>query len=319
MGRALTPAVGEDVGQVLTAVRRLQREWPGEVQLQLHAKDSAYNAHSYLFRQAFPDVPSAVYQRLSQAALLISGAVVLRDELMDEVDVSDVRRSLLRIQAMEYEGLQIWHELFPSGSGFWHTYRRLVSDYARVNLEAKRFATGELPWSRFSVDFATELARCNAGLACSTIAALAELSSAKHHREPLIESVHHYNVARQFWDDVCDWKDDLRRGQPSLVLARAHQARPDLAARQQQGEPCREFTREVYYSGHLTFVLELALEHIDAAERSLTNVPRLDWHDLLGILRGNCIALLEDVNRIVDRNLQVAATGDVDGTTRASA
>jgi hypothetical protein len=229
--------------------------------------------------------------------------------VLDGHSGSDLPRATLRIQAMEFEAYRIFQRHFPPGALFWDRYRDLVALTARVNLFADRFIRGELPWSEFTEERALDLANHTAALACSTVDAMAEASGHHEYHATLRLSVERYNVARQLWDDVCDWKEDLGKGCPTLVIARVFQARPDLAQRPRDEAFLKDFAREAHYRGHVSYVLKLALNHVASAEQCAAALPQLMWHQLLASVRASCEKLRADLEEIVERNLRRAAGG----------
>jgi hypothetical protein len=309
MGEDLSDIAGRDLPPILDELRRLDRTWPTGVALAFHAPQSIYNFHPYLFAGAFGDVGPEALRDLSVAGALVASAVCVRDGLLDGRAGPDAPLAALRVQAMEYEAYRVWARYFPPGSGFWERYRALAVEYLAVSLRAARHAAGELPWSAFDEAFGIELARGTAALACSSVDALAELSGAYEHHERLRCSLQRYNVARQLWDDACDWKQDLLAGTPTLVIARVMASRPELCERPRDEALVREFARAVHYGGHIRHVIGLALEHLADAARLAAPLPTLPWHRVLEHLGRRCTALRADLDAIVERKLRSAAPG----------
>ena len=313
MAEDFSEIMRQDLPRILEALRHIEERWPGRLSLSFHDRRSVYNYHPYLFREAFPGIEPRTLQDLSLAALLIAGAVCVRDGLLDGRAGADAPRAALRVQAMELEAYRAWARHLSPHARFWERYQALAAEYARVNLEAARFASGQRPWSAFDEGFATALARGNSALACSTVDALAELSGALEHHERLRSSIERYNVARQLWDDVCDWREDLLMRAPTLPIARVMAARPDLADHPRDEALLREVAREVHFRGHLRHVLGLALDHLAEAERLAAGPPALGWHRVLATLRESCEALRADLEAIVARNVRGAPTAPPPG------
>lgn len=295
----------ERVREILECLGELEERWPERGFLTFHPPASVYTYHPFLFWESFPRASGEEMRDLSLASMLVAGAVCLRDKIMDG-PTAGATRAALRVHAMEYEAHRIWSRYFPPASSFWSKYRELTSAYARVNLKARRFASGECPWAQFTDEFARELGASNAGLACSTVDALAELVGPAEHYEPLRRSIQHYNAARQLWDDACDWKEDLTGGGATLVLARAFAARPELEGRKRDDAFQREFAREVHYRGHIRYALGLALDELTLAEELAAPTPAPLWGALLAHLRRACEELRADLEGIAARNLQRA-------------
>jgi len=278
------------------ALKHLPEDWFEE--LNLNTESGIYDGYPYLFLSAFPSLTLSDVQPLARAGRIFAQSLFAYDHMMDGLSSAT---SALGAQAMQFESYHLLYQLFPPDSPFWKRFRRYMSEYANACLEEQRFAVGERPWREFTQPLAIEIAAAKTGIAKATIAGLTELAGDDSLLEPLIESIHCYYVARQMWDDLHDWKEDLQTGIPSLLLSRLLHERPTQEEWQKASD---QLARELYYGGHAQYVLELALDSLDEADDLTADFPQLLWRRALAEMRRQCEALLDDVGRIVRRNLQ---------------
>lgn len=288
--------IQRQIESTTAALNHMQEDWFEE--LTLNTENGIYDGYPYLFLSAFPSLTLSDVQPLARAGRIFAQSLFAYDNVMDGFSPAT---SALGAQAMQFETYHLLYQLFPPDSPFWKRFRRYMSEYANACLEEQRFAAGERSWREFTEPLAIEIATAKTGIAKATIAGLTELAGDDSLLEPLIESIHHYYVARQMWDDLHDWKEDLQTGIPSLLLSRVLHERP---AQEERKAALDQMARELYYGGHAQYVLGLALDSLDAADDLTTDIPDLLWRRTLTEMRRQCEALLDDVNRIVRRNLQ---------------
>lgn len=279
----------------------LQPRWPRDVELGIAAQGSIYHGYPYLFLGAFPSLASTPerVEPLALACRLLADSLFVADDIMDE-DPTDRERTanILRLQAMQFEAYRLLHGLFPPQTPFWSRLQTYLAVYAKACLTEKHFAAPGTGWTDLSQGAAIAIARGKSSLANLAVAGLAELAEDEGPFEPLTGSVGRYYVARQLVDDLTDWRDDLRRGVPSLLLAR-------VAALEFSGDSKEELTRQIdrttraiYFGGHGREALELALQVLAAARREAAPYPDLPWQRLLNKLDGHCKGLLQDLDRL---------------------
>jgi squalene-hopene/tetraprenyl-beta-curcumene cyclase len=135
-------------------------------------------------------------------------------------------------------------------------------------------------------------------------AGLVELAGDDRLLEPLVQVIDAFNQAAQMWDDLQDWRDDLRHGIPSLLVGRIAAEPPprdlDAAAWKALGD---RLARDVYYGGHAFHVIDLALAALDRAEALKPTISNLAWHDTTAIYRRRFTSLRGDIERIVRENV----------------
>jgi squalene-hopene/tetraprenyl-beta-curcumene cyclase len=307
---SLPSSLREKARLISERVEELQQLWPEQIVLRAGTV-SIYDCFPYLFTEAFPSLRQGDLDRFAVAARLYASSIFLNDKLFDEGAIRDANAHLapvnaLRIIAMQWEAYRQLHELFPAQSVFWEDFRRYLSQFTRACVEEQKFIAGGRAWGELTEDLALDIARGKNGVARTTIAGLAEMDGSRSALEPLAQAIDDYNSARQMLDDLCDWKEDLESGMPSLLLARVLGRKP---AWQDEGELSTlkaEAGREIFYGGHAKYLMELAVSILDQAETSTAEWPNLTWRKVQANLRQQCTVFLEDLERIVAENVHRA-------------
>jgi squalene-hopene/tetraprenyl-beta-curcumene cyclase len=281
----------------------LQARWPGSVRLDIEAASSIYDYHPYLFVEAFPPLPERSVESLALAARLFANFVFLSDASIDgaaEPGFGSI--APLRASAMQYETYRILAGLFPAGSSFWQRFGGYLRGLAEACVIEAEFGSGRRDWSEFTESVAREVAVKKAAIAKASVAGLAALAGERGPLTELEASIDHYNAAHQLFDDLGDWKKDLRRRQPSLILARLLPDGGPFRVPEPSSELMGRVSRDLYYRGHAHHVLSLALLELDAADRALTGLGAIAWSDAVAGLRRRCLDLDADIFRIVAEN-----------------
>jgi squalene-hopene/tetraprenyl-beta-curcumene cyclase len=301
----LKPEVAAAARAVLEDAAILQSRWPREISIGRSEGDtpSIYDCFPYLFIEAFPGVPAEKVQKLSLAGRLYASALFLSDALMDQ-EMKGLKAAVasVNVTALQSEASYILHELFPPGSGFWKHFRAYLRDYIEACLREKEFTIGNRSWSDYTDEVALGIVSGKDGFSRAAIAGLCELSGDDGLLEGLTQSIKHYYIGRQMYDDLIDWKSDLRDGSPSLVLARLLRTRPPVLNTDRNSPEISELARELYYQGHAEYVLDLALDSLDKAGHLTIEVPSLSWRAAIEQAHLHCSSLLSDIKRIVTEN-----------------
>ena len=302
-------------------LEELQQGWPPAVRLLLSADASIYDYHPYLFAPAFPGVEPRKVESLAVAARLFASFIFLSDEAIDgPAEAAFGPIAPLRSAAMQFEAYRLLNELFPAGSGFWPRFGGYLRDLAESCVIEAEFGSGRRPWRQFTEDVAKGVAIKKAAIAKASVTGLAELAGDAGPARILESAVDHYNVAHQLFDDLHDWKKDLRRGQPSLVLSRLLPDGGPFGADALSPEQVGGIARKLYYEGHATHVLRMSLVELGEADAALVGLPPILFGDAIAGLRRRCQDLEADISRIVAQNATRAkAQPSVRITTRVVA
>jgi hypothetical protein len=285
---------------------RLQRSWPDAINLRC-PKYSHFCWLPVRFAPAFPHVTEQELLSLSVFCILFVAAVEQQDHLLDDTcPLTEVGLTSMRIMALEAEATQILHRLFPPSAHFWDRHRAYLADHARAFVVEQDFRRGRRGLAEYTEEVALHAAADKIGLARIAIAALAELNGDDRLVEPICASLAHVGEATGMYDDLTDWKEDLRRGQPSLLLSRAVVEFPGLFDEPAWAELIKHLTRAIHYGGHSRYVLRLALSSLDKADRLEELLPGLPWYEHTRALRRVCqetldvltLSVCEDVARV---------------------
>jgi hypothetical protein len=302
-----------ELAAVQAIIADLQPRWPDGIALEPE-RNSDYYALPYLFREAFPCLATSELRPLAAFCKLYAGSILLHDELIDGQLAAGANRPpvatpSLRLLAMHAEAYHLLHPQFPAVTAFWDRLRSYLAAYADACLEEQQFASGGRPWREYTEPVAMRIVIGKNGPARIIAAGMVELARDDRLLDPLLEVTNAFNVATQMWDDLQDWKDDLRQGTPSLLVARLVPERPEgLKGLDPETwrDMIRQLARELYYRGHARHVLELALTSLDTAEQLKQTIPNLGLHDKTATLRRWCEALRADIDRIVRANVRRA-------------
>jgi squalene-hopene/tetraprenyl-beta-curcumene cyclase len=284
-------------------LEELEAGWPSAVKLDLRAEVSIYDYHPYLFAPAFPELDARQVQSLAVAARLFASCMFLSDTAIDgPADAAFGSIAPLQTVAMQFEAYRLLNQLFPGDSGFWSRFGTYLRDLAEACVIEAEFGSGRRPWRQFTEAVAGEVAIKKAAIAKASVAGLAELAGDAGPSAALDSAVDHYNVAYQMFDDLGDWKKDLRRRQPSLLLARLLPDGGPFGADPLSPEQVGGIARKLYYEGHAGHVLRVALVELGKADAALAEIPAVPFADAVTGLRRRCQDLEADIARIVAEN-----------------
>jgi squalene-hopene/tetraprenyl-beta-curcumene cyclase len=294
----------DEIARIAALSDRIEAAWLPNFPLHLEKLKLRYEPKIYLLLGAFPDLDPRDVERLSLALRLVLYATLLTDKLIDgAADDPEPARSLLRVQAMQFESYRLLYDLFPPTSPFWERYKALLASFSEACLEERRFAAGQQPWQDFDEKRALAVIRGKNGLARLLAVGLAALAGDEKEFSRLDEAIEKHYIAWQLWDDLCDWKEDFRDGVPSLLLSRVLDEPPPQESREAW---IPHLARKIYYEGHARQTLEMALGFLDEADRAVEPIPELGWRGVMTDLRVQCVALRDDLDRIVEKNLRRA-------------
>jgi squalene-hopene/tetraprenyl-beta-curcumene cyclase len=301
----ITPEIQQEIEITTESIGHLQTKWPSRLSLDLGRQKTYYDGLPYLFLSAFPSLTHADVRPFNLAVRLFSSSIFIYDKLMDRQEQYNSIENGLRVQAMQLESYRQLHRLFGAESVFWERFQSYVAEYAQVCLQEQAFQSGQRSWSEYTEAVAFELAIGKAGIAKATIAGLASLAGTEQWLEPLNYSIDCYNIAGQMADDLQDWKEDLQIGFPSLLISRVIdrplEANPDELERE-----IGKLSRRIYYEGHTQYILDIALQSLDRAIDSISEISELGWHLELQRFRRYCQSLADDIHQIITANLRRA-------------
>lgn len=286
---------------------KLVESWDGILGIKSAHEDigAVYDCYPALFLNAFPPVRSSHLKTLCQAGSLLVRSALVLDRIIDKAQAwsasislaGQLVRSVSQLVVFQQEALSCLQVLFPQNATFWKMYKKFVNQFVSAMVREKYFALGLIPWNEYTEQEAIELMKKKNGLSKAAVVALAELSEDWTPTQDLLLSVDHFNIARQLFDDLVDWREDLKNNTPTLPLSRVVKEWPPKTAKR------IDVARELYYGGHAEYVLNLAIAHLHEADKLTQNWPDLEWRTLMIFpLTERLTGLREEITETVKRN-----------------
>lgn len=268
-------------------------------------RSSIYSIYPFLFSSAFSNVSKPNTRTLALSGRLIFESIGFADEIMDEkLRLEQSTEYILRIQALQHEGYKILHTLFPPESIFWERFTENRLEYTSACYKEKKFMTGELMWGDFTEEKSFEISRGKSAIARTAVNGLAVLAQNEQIEKPLCSSITNYYVAYQLWDDILDWKRDVKTNTPTLLLSRVMNSPLSFSTEEESDSYIKQLKYEVYYNGHLEYLLDLAINKIEDARQNIVGIDVPEWRSVLSHLEKDCAALLHDTRAIIQKNIQ---------------
>jgi squalene-hopene/tetraprenyl-beta-curcumene cyclase len=284
--------------------KALEQHWTPDFSLHFDTLELRYEPKLYRFLSAYPGIDRWDLGRLSLALRFLVYATLMTDKIVDQdTDPRSFEQSFFHIQIYHFECYQILYGLFPPGSLFWQRFRSYFKDFAQACINERRFTRGEIPWRDCTEKRALEIIRGKNCFAQLLVASLAGLGGEEARFADLAGSIEKHYCAWQLWDDLCDWKEDFANGVPTLLLTRVVDELPAPDERQRW---IPHLARKIYYEGYAQQSLDQAISLLDEADRQVADIPDLTWREVIANLRLECVALRDDLARIVTKNLQRA-------------
>lgn len=187
--------------------------------LQRELLTDTYNHHAFLFWPIFPEVSEPIVRDIALSGRIYADHLILIDHIADRDQVGTAHAiAQLKASFLLQHSLSLLCAHFPADSPFWHEFHTHQCSFAQaVLLEEAIHANKAGP----THDHATfeQIARGKSAMAKCTLAALAVAAGATDRLDKLYHLFDEVAVAAQIYDDFCDWKDDLRKGQISYLLS----------------------------------------------------------------------------------------------------
>lgn len=284
-------------------VQQLSDEWPQGIDLSHRTTLTSFSVYPFLLVSLFPGINTNKVRQLNLASRLMSSAIFIQDKLIDVGADSLIEKSaqlptdLIRSNALQFEAYTCLHQLFPAQSAFWQHFRRYYQNYCAAAITQIRYSSETASINECSEKLALETICQKNGMAKAVIAGLCEIASDYTNLELLESAFDCLYIGVQLLDDLQDWKEDLRLKIPTLLLARVLSGRSKDLSQDQ-------IARIIYYEGHAQYTLKLAIDKIREAEKITAHLPELQWHAQTSEINLKCQTLLQDIEKIVFRNLE---------------
>lgn len=282
--------------------RDVQLQWPRKVDFSGLLPDSEIAILPLFFADAFGRIEHERFTHFLAGSRLLASAIVIADALFDkDLERSDQIAFLLRWHGVQFELERQLTKAFSPESSFWPAYRATLAEYLGCVATEWTYASRRRRLADMTHSECLHIALAKSSVSRVTIAGLRLLGDDASRADALLQSLDKYNLARQIWDDVQDWKSDVRSNLPTLVTVRlaATTGLDDMTS----GEPdLAALARELHYGGHMDELLELARESLASAQDLADREKPLPWHALVDGLDRHVAALQRDLAAIVRRN-----------------
>jgi hypothetical protein len=288
------------------AVEDTQAGWPAALRFKTNGASVYFHFPSFLigaFRHLTPEgsMPLCAFCRI------YAESIFWQDKIIDGTPIEEPPATIaLRVMLMQAEAYQLLHQMFVPDARFWLRFREYLLEHANACLLERQFATGQRPLHECTDVVRHQIVLGKNGLARTIVAGLVEMSGDEHLYAPLIDVTNEFNKATQLWDDIEDWRDDLRRGIPTAVVCRLVTEIPKGLDNESWETLVAHLSREFYYRGHLQELLSMIVASLNATERHAEALPRLGLYRTIRALRRRCEVLGTDVMQIMRRNVALA-------------
>jgi UDP:flavonoid glycosyltransferase YjiC (YdhE family) len=261
----------------------LQRHWPDDILLWIEGNEGVlYQAYPFILHPVFPSVPEEAVSRFALACRVYFESAFMADKIVDGHKNYDHGQLYLRAVAMQFEAYRLFQGLFPADSPFWDRFRETFALYTRACGLERRLRTGGEDRSLVTREMSVRIAEGKFPFAAIVVHGMAALAGDQSNVEALAKSIEHFDMASYYWDDLKDWRKDLRERGPSLVVGHVLSARPEL----REAEEPSAFARALYCDGEAEKVLDVSIAHLDAADALVAHLPLDDWREWLAVFRG---------------------------------
>ena len=261
--------------------------------LSYHCRVNHYHCYPYFFRDAFPKIGDEQVITLSIAGVLYLDQLCMLDKLVDQPSGAERHLSLLATMVHE-KAFAVLRQIFSSDNGFWEHLASLNLDHGRAVLDEKRYHQHRL--NRFAKGDFYALATQKAGVSKATHIALAYLSGDFSPVESLSRSQDCFNAAFQAYDDVKDWKEDLKHGNYTnlltTVLMDYHTSESSINA---SDSSVNDLSHSIYYGGYAENILQEAMQYCSQAIDAVDNARLPQWVRFVQLFRDRIGSLHNDL------------------------
>lgn len=279
----------------------LERGWPCVAGLRVGPPKSAFNSYPKLFISYFPPIADDRLDLFCHGCRLLASAIVVCDRLVDEeTSRSEATRILLQSQAMHYEAYGVFNALFGKSPFFWERLKSYMSAFSRSASLQDVYMSGRRSLHGLSLSEAEEIAISKTGVAKIVIAGLSILAETEHD-DDLVDSIDHFNLARQLYDDLVDWRIDITAGRPSTIVASLVSRHPSFVLKREIPD-LSSIGRTIYYSGLATDQINRAEIALDRCSIFVPVAGEDGWNVVIGGLRAELKSLKTDLTTIIARN-----------------
>jgi len=257
---------------------------------------SPFYYYPFLFVSAFPSVAVEDLRTLALANRILLEAILLSDKKIDETRPWTPADFYL-VDSYFHKALEMLIPLFPLEHVFWQKTQEWFLQHGRAIIKEQfRHRHRLCPYTQEEF---FEVSTGKVALIKTNLLAMALLTDTSDVLAPLMESQDRFLTGFQCFDDLRDWKEDLRQGNFTFLLTRvlfaggldAHVRRGDPVPRDEAGQV-------LYHRGIAEEQLRLAEHYFLQALDSVQNIHVPNWAEtVMGFLR-HCQTMRHDLAEI---------------------
>lgn len=264
---------------------------------------SPFYYYPFLFAGAFPSVRMDDFRTLALANRILLEAILIADRKIDEDQPWSPTDFYLH-DIYFHKALELLLPLFPLDHAFWQKTQEWFLQHARAIIKEQSRHRHRL--CRYTRDEFYEIATGKVALIKTTVLAMDLLSGAPgplETRTAILESQDRFLAGFQCFDDLRDWKQDLRHRNFSFLLTRAlTEGRLSHLLRGNGPLPQEDVGRVLYYRGIAEEQLGLAEEYFQGAIDLVGEIDVSDWTNMIREFLRHCHTLRRDLAEIRRRS-----------------
>jgi hypothetical protein len=257
---------------------------------------SPFYYYPFLFAGAFPSVAAEDLRTLALANRILLEAILISDKKIDE-SRPWAPTDFYLVDSYFHKALEMLIPLFPLEHEFWQRTQEWFLEHGRAITREQLLHRHRL--SCYTQEEFFEVATGKVSLIKTNLLAMALLSGTSDVLTPLMESQDRFLAGFQCFDDLRDWKEDLRHENFTFLLTRVLFAE-GLDARVRRGDPVprNEVGQILYHRGIAEEQLRLAENYYQEALESAKDIHVPEWVETVrGFLR-HCRTMRHDLAEI---------------------
>jgi len=257
---------------------------------------SPFYYYPFLFVSAFPSVAVEELRTLALANRILLEALLLSDKKIDETRPWAPADFYL-VDSYFHKALEMLIPLFPLEHEFWQKTQGWFLQHGRAIIrEQLRHRHRLCPYTQEEF---FEVSIGKVALIKTNLLAMASLSDTSDVLAPLMESQDRFLAGFQCFDDLRDWKEDLRHGNFTFLLTRVLFA-GRLHAHVRRGEPVPrdEVGQVLYHRGIAEGQLRLAEQYFEQALNSVRTIHVPNWVETVTGFHRHCRTMRHDLAEI---------------------
>ena len=249
---------------------------PGGRFYQLSSSVNPVNMHSpWLFWDLFASLDDDQFLNIAEAGAFWSLSAIVLDHLVDRQIENPPLGALFQLCLLQ-RSRALFREIFPLNSQFWLSMARYEAWYTwslGVEVDAQQHP------EEFTYEFFAESAQAKASTMLVTISAFSEATGQLQLLEPIEKSIRFLALAGQLYDDLVDWKLDLRNGHVTWV---SRQFLPGSDWKPDGGSAAQQVEENLEENWQDLDILKDVASRFDQAEEAVRGINCPAWLKFIG-------------------------------------